>query len=84
MRTVRATIDEQGKVELLEPVQLSDKRQALLTILDAAPTQELRPFGLCRCEFRVPDDFDAPLSEDVLKDFKGKGIRLCARSSSSR
>lgn len=70
MRTVRATIDEQGRVELLEPVQLSDKRQALLTILDAAPTRELRPFGLCRGEFRVPDDFDAPLPEDVLDDFE--------------
>lgn len=70
MRTVRATIDEQGRVELLEPVQLSDKRQALLTILDAAPTQKLRPFGLCKSEFRVPDDFDAPLPEDVLDDFE--------------
>lgn len=70
MRTVRATIDEQGRVELLEPVQLSDKRQALLTILDVTPTQELRPFGLCKGEFHVPDDFDAPLPEDVLDDFE--------------
>jgi hypothetical protein len=63
MRTVRATLDEQGKVELLEPLLLSDKRQSLLTILDAAPTQELCPFGLCKGEFRVPDDFDTTLPE---------------------
>ena len=70
MRTVRATVDEQGRVELLEPVQLGDKRQALLTILDAVPTRELRPFGLCKGEFRVPDDFDAPLPDNVLDDFE--------------
>ena len=35
MRTVKATIDEHGKVELLEPVSLNDKRQALVTILEA-------------------------------------------------
>jgi len=32
----------------------------------------LRPFGLCAGEFTVPDDFDAPLPEDVLNAFEGK------------
>lgn len=31
-----------------------------------------RPFGLCKGEFTVPDDFDAPLPEDILKAFEGK------------
>ena len=31
--------------------------------LETNHTQELRPFGLCAGEFRVPDDFDAPLPE---------------------
>ena len=26
-----------------------------------------RPYGLCAGEFTVPDDFDAPLPEDVLR-----------------
>ena len=30
-----------------------------------------RPFGLCKGEFIVPDDFDAPLPEEVLDDFEG-------------
>ena len=30
-----------------------------------------RPFGLCKGEFVVPDDFDAPLPESILKDFEG-------------
>ena len=29
-----------------------------------------RPFGLARGTFVVPDDFDAPLPDDVLKDFE--------------
>jgi prevent-host-death family protein len=32
----------------------------------------LRPFGLCAGEFTVPDDFDAPLPEDILKAFEGQ------------
>lgn len=31
---------------------------------------EPRPFGLCAGEFIVPDDFDAPLPEDILRDFE--------------
>ena len=27
--------------------------------------ETLRPFGLCAGEFTVPDDFDAPLPEDI-------------------
>lgn len=34
-------------------------------------TKTRRPFGLCAGEFTVPDDFDAPLPEDVLKAFEG-------------
>jgi len=31
-----------------------------------------RPIGLCAGEFVVPDDFDAPLPEDVLLQFEGR------------
>ncbi len=31
-----------------------------------------RPFGLCKGEFTVPDDFDAPLPDDILNAFEGK------------
>ena len=36
-----------------------------------APAEALRPFGLCAGEFTVPDDFDAPLPEDMLNAFEG-------------
>lgn len=37
LRTVNAVIDPHGHVRLTEPVELSSSRQALVTILDAAP-----------------------------------------------
>lgn len=30
----------------------------------------LRPFGLSAGEFTVPDDFDAPLPEEILREFE--------------
>lgn len=37
-----------------------------------ATPQGPRPMGLARGEFTVPDDFDSPLPEEVLRDFEGK------------
>lgn len=38
----------------------------------ASTPAKLRPFGLCAGEFTVPDDFDAPLPEDIIKEFEGR------------
>ncbi|MDY6877577.1 MAG: type II toxin-antitoxin system prevent-host-death family antitoxin [Chloroflexota bacterium] len=32
----------------------------------------MRPFGLCAGEFIVPDGFDAPLPENVIREFEGR------------
>jgi antitoxin (DNA-binding transcriptional repressor) of toxin-antitoxin stability system len=32
---------------------------------------ELRPYGLCAGEFEVPDDFDAPLPDEIIAPFEG-------------
>lgn len=37
-----------------------------------ASGRKLRPFGLCAGEFVVPDDFDAPLPEDIIHQFNGQ------------
>ncbi|WP_460193411.1 type II toxin-antitoxin system Phd/YefM family antitoxin [Thermosynechococcus sp. FA-CM-4201] len=37
-------------------------------------SKQLRPFGLCAGEFTVPDDFDAPLPEDLLNAFEGTAL----------
>ncbi|WP_342782255.1 hypothetical protein [Thiohalocapsa marina] len=36
----------------------------------SAEEKKLRPIGLCKGEFTVPDDFDAPLPEEILRDFE--------------
>ena len=35
-------------------------------------TKSLRPIGLAKGEFVVPDDFDAPLPEEILREFEGR------------
>lgn len=73
------TVDEikqnpQGFLERLEmgealTIVRSDKPVADVTPVDGK-TNEPRPVGLCKGEFRVPDDFDAPLPGDVLELFE--------------
>ena len=47
--------------------------QPIAEIKPVSPTfQKIRPYGLCAGEFTVPDDFDAPLPEDILNSFEGK------------
>ena len=48
----------------------ADKAIAELRPIDG--NKQLRPFGLCAGEFTVPDDFDAPLPQDILSAFEGK------------
>jgi hypothetical protein len=45
--------------------------EVFITILDEAQkTSELRPFGLSKGDFVVPDDFDAALPEELLASFE--------------
>jgi len=72
MQTIQAVIERDGSVRLLEPVHLTDSHLAIVTVLDVAPKSGLRPYGLCKGEFVVPDDFDDPLPDDLLDAFEGK------------
>ncbi len=38
----------------------------------APSVRGLRPFGLAAGSFTVPADFDAPLPDDLLRDFEGR------------
>ena len=54
----------------------------LLVVRGGRPVAELRPvpatrpgprpFGLCVGAFTVPDDFDEPLPEEILRGFEGQ------------
>ena len=62
-----------GRVEAGEAfvVVRGDHPLAEVRPLVGAAVDQLRPFGLCAGRFSVPDDFDAPLPEGILKDFEG-------------
>lgn len=57
--------------ELLASVLEGEIQDSDEEIIEASHKQ-LRPFGLCAGEFTVPDDFDAPLPEEILSAFEGK------------
>ncbi|NIR51615.1 type II toxin-antitoxin system Phd/YefM family antitoxin [candidate division KSB1 bacterium] len=35
-------------------------------------TSKVRPYGLCKGDFTVPEDFDAPLPDNIIKEFEGQ------------
>jgi antitoxin (DNA-binding transcriptional repressor) of toxin-antitoxin stability system len=53
-------------------VVLRDNRPVAEIKPIAAPSTEPRPYGLCAGQFVVPDDFDAPLPEEILREFEGE------------
>jgi antitoxin (DNA-binding transcriptional repressor) of toxin-antitoxin stability system len=68
-----------------DPGALLDRVEAgehLVVLRGGLPVAELRPvpsarsgprpFGLCAGAFTVPDDFDAPLPEEILRGFEGR------------
>jgi hypothetical protein len=70
-RTLEVEIDH-GRVLSKGPETLPEKASGLLTILTPSAQSEARPIGLAKGQFTVPDDFNAPLPENVLEAFEGK------------
>ena len=66
-----------AKEQLLQelPQLTEDLAAQVLSFLRSAqsrPTEPIapRPYALCAGEFEVPDDFDAPLPEEILQAFE--------------
>ena len=58
------------RVEAGETLVVTRDSRPVAEIKPVAPgNQGLRPFGLCAGEFTVPDDFDDPLPEELLRQF---------------
>ncbi len=56
-----------------EEILLLDGQRAVAEVKPLAATPAgPRPWGLAAGEFTVPDDFDAPLPEELLNDFEGQ------------
>ena len=70
-----------AKARLTEYIKRVEAGETVILARRNRPVAELRPIpkkldsprpmGLCAGEFEVPDDFDEPLPETVLKDFEG-------------
>jgi len=69
--TVEVELDH-GHVVSKGAERLPEKASGLLTIIDPTPLPRLRPIGLAKGQFTVPDDFNAPLPKDMLQTFEGK------------
>lgn len=79
MSTVSLQELERDPAGLLSRVEAGE---SIVLTRDDRPVAELRPvakqpraprpFGLAAGQFTVPDDFDAPLPDDVLRDFEGQ------------
>ncbi len=50
-------------IEVLDFLRFAKKRQG-------QGSSDRRPAGLCAGDFTVPDDFDAPLPEEILQSFE--------------
>jgi hypothetical protein len=64
LRTVEAMIDEHGKVHLLEDIQLTEARKALVTILEDAPTMGIPETALLS-EPALAKDWDQPEEDEA-------------------
>jgi antitoxin (DNA-binding transcriptional repressor) of toxin-antitoxin stability system len=61
------------RVEAGETLVVTRDQQPVAEIKPMRRQQgKIRPIGLAAGEFKVPDDFDAPLPENVLRDFEGQ------------
>ena len=74
LHTYKATLNGnqlEWNGEVPEQIKNKEAVSVIVTILEDEPTaKDLRPFGLSRGEFVVPEDFDAPLPEEVLTSFE--------------
>lgn len=64
IRTVKAVVDEQGRVRLLEEVKLTGVRRALVTILEEAPGFEASEIALLS-EQALAEDWERPEEDEA-------------------
>ena len=70
VKLIRILAEDLDTLEDIQtPKTLKDKN---LSKAVTTKSQKQRPVGLCVGEFVVPEDFDAPLPEEILNAFEGK------------
>ena len=69
--TLEVDIDH-GRVSPKGAEALPEKASGLLTILNPPRLSQPRPIGLAKGQFTVPDDFNAPLPDEIIESFEGQ------------
>lgn len=64
IQTIKAVVDEQGRVRLLEEVKLTGVRRALVTILEEAPVSEANETSLLS-EQVLAEDWERPEEDEA-------------------
>lgn len=52
-------------------ITISEQKQPIL-LIEPLEKKTKRPYGLCKGEFTVPDNFDNDLPDDIITDFEGR------------
>lgn len=59
------------RVKAGETLVILEGDEPVAEIKPLAPKEtHLRPYALCTEEFRVPEDFDAPLPDEIIEQFE--------------
>jgi prevent-host-death family protein len=58
-----------------EEITISNRGVPIARLIPISPDQGSRKLGVFRDQMTIPDDFDAPLPEDILSSFEGKPRR---------
>ncbi len=70
VKLIRILAEDLDRLEDIQTPETLKDQNSLKAF--TAKSKKQRPFGLCAGEFVVPEDFDAPLPEEILNAFEGK------------
>ena len=66
-----------------EEITIANRGVPVARLVSVPPKKAPRVLGMFRGEFTVPDDFDAPLPEDILELFEGGKKKRSRKSKKS-
>ena len=61
------------RVKAGETLVILEGNEPIAEVKPITPKEtHLRPYALCAGEFRVPEDFDTPLPDEIIEQFEGR------------
>jgi len=75
MRTVKAIVDKDGQIKLMEPVELHESQELLVTLLETEEDEQFVngvPVTALLSEPSLREYWDRPEEDEAWKDFQPK------------